>query len=607
MFKNKAIWALIIMISLAISLFGQYSSLDWKVHNAGKVRQLITNMGTLDNSYEVVSVAYRGLLYCEMPPGSNEEHVFQGGIWIGGITPQGDTLVSVTRTHFTRNEFFPSAEPWDTVWVVSEHDSADIPYWPNYHGVSDQDFVCRYSDDNVTNIPDHFPLHLTVIQRSYAWSNFPEFIVFNYDVIATKTPLQDVYFGFWLHGEIGNNDVANNFIDENTMFFPEQELAVAEDAQGGEDGTARSPIAIKILAPIDSTKKFTYKWYNHEDLNGFGRDGTRYRLAMASGEHMQDRPESERAHISICFGPFENVAVGDTLHFELAEVFADLPGVFGIGRVGRGIDSLLKRVEGLELLRSKGYRLPFPPPKPKLRYKIASHQITLNWKPQPGDPDPEHYQDPYRGDQAEQPFEGYRVYKSTQSENGPWTLLAEFDLAGDPYESNTGLQWEYTDVGLLNNFDYYYTVAAFSKPDEGPPPYPSQESSLNDNSIIVSPGTASPPSVGQVAVVPNPYRGDIAYHEYNPQWEKPSGNRQLWMEQDRRLQFINLPARCEIKIYTLGGDLVNTIRHDNPNKGFEDWNLTSSVGQAIASGIYLFTVEDQQNGKVQVGKFVVIK
>ena len=44
-----------------------------------------------------------------------------------------------------------------------------------------------------------------------------------------------------------------------------------------------------------------------------------------------------------------------------------------------------------------------------------------------------------------------------------------------------------------------------------------------------------------------------------------------------------------------------------PHAGYEDWNLTSSIGQAISSGIYLFTVEDVANGKVQVGKFVIIK
>jgi hypothetical protein len=230
----------------------------------------------------------------------------------------------------------------------------------------------------------------------------------------------------------------------------------------------------------------------------------------------------------------------------------------------------------------------------------------LNWKAQPGDVNPELYQDPNRGDNEPVPFEGYRLYKSTVSASGPWTLLGEYDIPDNNHGPNTGLEYEFEDIGLLNNFEYYYTVTAYSKPDSATQ-FPSQESSIAGNAQIVIPGTPPPETVGKVAVVPNPYRGDIAYQDFNPRWEKPDGTRQFWMEQDRRIQFINLPVSCEIKIYTLSGDLVYTILHDNPDKGFEDWNLTSSIGQAVASGIYLYTVEDLNNGNVQVDKFVIIK
>jgi len=110
----------------------------------------------------------------------------------------------------------------------------------------------------------------------------------------------------------------------------------------------------------------------------------------------------------------------------------------------------------------------------------------------------------------------------------------------------------------------------------------------------------------EVAVVPNPYRGDASYSNYNPPWEI-IGETGRWLEQDRRIQFINLPEQCEIKIYTISGDLVNTLQHDNPVNGFEDWNLTSISGQTVASGIYLYSAKDTRNGKVQVGRFVVIK
>jgi len=42
-------------------------------------------------------------------------------------------------------------------------------------------------------------------------------------------------------------------------------------------------------------------------------------------------------------------------------------------------------------------------------------------------------------------------------------------------------------------------------------------------------------------------------------------------------------------------------------KGYKDWDLTSNVGQTVASGIYLFSAEDLKNNEVQTGKFVIIK
>ncbi|MCG2715306.1 MAG: hypothetical protein L6422_03300 [Candidatus Marinimicrobia bacterium] len=593
---GKRIYHLFIIILFSISLsYAQWTNIDWKVHNVGKVRQLITNMGTLDDSGEKAKTTYPGLLYCEMPPGSNEEHIYQGGIWIGAITPDGDTLVSVSRTHFTPHEFYPSAEPWDTVWVATKGDTLDIPYWPNYSAVSDQDFICRYRDHNITNIENHVPLYLDVIQRSYAWSSPPldEFIVLSYDIIPTKIDLHDVFIGIWMHGEIGNNDVGVNFIDELTKFFPEKQMAVGEDGKGGDDGNTISPIGIKVLEPADSSLKWSYKWYDHEDFNNYGRDPVRYKEAMCSGVIMQDRPDQERFHVTICFGPYESLAVGDTIHFEVAEVF------------GYGSDALFENAEYLEFLRDRDYKVPSPPPKPPLMITTSSQQVYLNWEPSEGKINPENYIDPYRGDNSPQPFEGYRVYKSTVSEQGPWTLLAELDLKGNKYGNNTGIEHDYLDVGLLNNMEYFYTVTAFSKPDSVTA-FPSQESSLSGNAVVAVPGTAQPETVGKVAVVPNPYRGDIAYDSYNPQWEKPSGTRKRWMEQDRRVQFINLPNNCDIKIYTLAGDLVYTKHHEG-DIGYWDWNLTSYMGQTIGSGIYMFSVEDKSAGKVQIGKFVVIK
>ena len=586
-FENSIILCLLVLFGTS-PVFAQFTKLDWKLYNVGKVRQVITNQGTLNGG----DTKYPGLINAEFPPGSFEEHIYQGGLWVGAITPTGDTLVSETESHFGPREFYPTEEPWDTIWVAKKGDTLNIPYWPNYVGVSDQDFVCRYSDYNILNIDNHTPLYLDVIQTSYAWGSSPvdEFILFNYYIVPKKFPLKNVYIGIWFHSAIGTIFAGDNFIDDLAYYFPNHHMIVGEDAKYGDDGTAISPIGFKVMSPNDPGLKWSFNYYEHENLPT--RDPAEYR-AMARGNIMPNKLDPSRDHIIFAFGPFQP-NVNDTIKVQWAEVF------------GFGMKGLLKNADYLNFLKSKNFRLPSPPPVPVLRITTSSRQVHLDWRPLDPKTNPELYHDPARGDTNSLPFEGYRLYKSTKSKDGPWSLLGEYDVPNDSIGYNIGLQYEYTDAGLLNNVEYYYTLTAYSKPDEVLN-FPSQETSLSANAHVVIPGTAPPQTVGEVAVVPNPYRGDIAYSSYNPPWEKPHGDRPWWMEQDRRIQFINLPERCEIKIYTLAGDLVNTIRHDDPNKGYEDWNLTSSVGQAVSSGIYLFTVEDESKGKVQVGKFVIIK
>jgi len=173
-------------------------------------------------------------------------------------------------------------------------------------------------------------------------------------------------------------------------------------------------------------------------------------------------------------------------------------------------------------------------------------------------------------------------------------------VIADP-ERYYAYQFEVND--LLPNYSYYFSVTTF---DFGYPAIvaPSESDKLV-NALVVYPVEKDEIVKDKgidVVVVPNPYK---LSHDYVAEhWQTDTG------PFDERLTFYNLPHKCKIRIYTLDGDLVREIYHDkDPEAGdatITSWDLISRNTQKIVSGIYLFSVEDD-NGGVQIGKFVVIR
>ena len=119
-------------------------------------------------------------------------------------------------------------------------------------------------------------------------------------------------------------------------------------------------------------------------------------------------------------------------------------------------------------------------------------------------------------------------------------------------------------------------------------------------------------------VYPNPYRVEA-------RWDQGTQVR------DHYLWFANLPERCALRIYTLAGDLVFDTEFDGRTyrgegtRGLYDptreldvsaptlsggsfaWNLITREGQAAATGLYLFSVENRASGERTVGKFLIVK
>lgn len=579
-------------------------NVDWARTNQSRARQVITNLGTfLGHRNEI---RYPGLINAEYPAGSFIETEGEGGFWLGAVTPAGDTLVTSTLGWAPGPnywEMFPSDAPWDSIYAVPRGATVDVgdpanPYWPGYTGVSDEDFVMRYSDYGAQSLrkPDHVPLFLDVTQTTYSFAGptgLDEVLVHTYYITSTRYDLRDAYFTVWLDANVGTISNGANFLDDRTVYFPDLMMAAAEDAPGGIDGDNASTVGMMLLPP-SAPGRTTFKWGSDPYAPGMipQNDRAKYTEIQTSGEIQTDQQVATGSHFTLSAGPY-TIARGDTLVMRVAQVF------------GEGLERLEQNGRLAQRLAAQDFAVPGPPPRPPIRFEAANNGVRIRYDPT-AERDPESYTDPNRADDVERPFAGYRVYKSTIGPNGPWTLLAEYDVLGDGFGAEFGLSREFVDDGLLNNVEYYYTVTAFSRPD-AVLNWPSLESSRSANAVTVVPGTPPPASVGEVAVVPNPYRGDIAYQNYDPAWERPPASRDRWLEQDRRLQFINLPPRCEIRIYTVAGQLVQTLDHDSPTQGYESWNLTSSAGQAIASGLYVFSVRDLENGQTQVGRFVVIK
>lgn len=145
------------------------------------------------------------------------------------------------------------------------------------------------------------------------------------------------------------------------------------------------------------------------------------------------------------------------------------------------------------------------------------------------------------------------VYFATQ--NGPDTTIAPSE--GDEFTIITYKPFS-------NMIKYQFTIVPSSMQD----------------TIILS----------DIRVVPNPYILHTRF-ESTPY--------------DRRLMFTNLPEQCEIHIYNIAGEHINTIYHTN-NLGYEYWDLRTKYGLEVAYGLYIFVVKTDDNTKAK-GKFVIIK
>lgn len=255
------------------------------------------------------------------------------------------------------------------------------------------------------------------------------------------------------------------------------------------------------------------------------------------------------------FGPVD-LADGDSLH------------IIGGWVIGRGLEGLRRQADNMldAYYRDGGWGVPDVPPVPAFFYETTGGTVDLIWSD-----DAETYE----------PFGGYRLYRSVFNTTG-WELIGEF-------ESGT---YQFADSTVTSGFPYFYALSAYDGGTDIESRQTNYKKALDGTPIPIIPGWAADPDwTENVRVVPNPYRGSA-------EWELPYAN---------KIAFVNLPPMCDIRIYTLSGDHVETLEHRSygDDVGEEYWDLTNSDGRLVCTGLYVYCVQTSDDHVIS--KFAVIR
>ncbi|GAB4421457.1 MAG: hypothetical protein OHK0039_36240 [Bacteroidia bacterium] len=686
-------YTLLIIAGTWTGLRGQQPDVyDEKVTSAANIAATISNLGLIGNSFSG-SFNVLGYPSCEYPALSGIEHVFEGGLWVGGLV-NGQVAVSTgavddSRGYATGKAGFEFASK---AGLRERSTLFDSPFYAP-DAVSHQDFFSTFTDTatvvntgtgNIQILNHLTPLGLSVEFSSYNWNysfaNF--FVILNFRITnISDLPIDSVYLGYWIDGVVRNVNVTppggSAFFNKGGNGYEDSLNMCYEFDATGDIGYTDSYVATKFLGvevngqcvqnPDFKVHFNTWQFLNSNDpryffpandLQRYGkmRNGLNYLPAWPDIQTQINSPNNRSNLLSA--GPLYRIAPGDVMEVAFAIICAR--------RVNDGLPASANTdAQRVNLYRNAGwaqtaydgedangncildagedrdrngrvtrYILPAPPEPPRMKVVAGDQQIDVYWAD-----NAEASIDPI-SKQAD--FEGYRLYKTavgfdvqnTQDILQQLQLVGEWDLPDNGLSYETGFErirladpvifpgdtnvytYHYTFERIANGWQHVVALTAYDGGDE-----------VNNLESLESAQLASLRRVfagkpankdfanGEPFVYPNPYyaRAD---------WEGASRQ-----EEDRKLMFANLPARCEIRVYTLAGDLVDVIEHDEAYDGSDTrwyntysdpanavfsggehaWDLLSADTQIIARGLYLFVVTDRDTGKKMRGKFVVIK
>lgn len=662
--------ALIFWMVFLSALNAQAQSYSAKTTNVGNIGLTITNVGTLGRPN--VRNNPQGEPSMEYPLNSGIEHLFEGGLWLGA-TQDGVIKVS-TATIDDASGYSTGKGGFEMTPRDSVSERSSVTASPNFstQAISQQDFIVPFTDKNTivpgTTIPivDHqFPLGANVTLETYAWNyTFAEaFVILNYKITNTSTSAWDsAYAGIWTDLVVRNVNVTaesgSNFFNKGGIGWIDSFAAIYtfHAAPSSDDyNFAQSYGASQFLgaewrgqflppqAPVNNSfgvNPTTWIYRQNWPTSDLERLDRMKNGILRFYDPTNESPANRVQLLSV--GPFPEVLPNETINVVFALVAARRPSandttvlMENLGWARRTYLGEDRNANGAldfgEDLNGNGridrFVLPSPPDIPRTRVVPGQGVIDVYWAP-----NAESSIDPIS---QVQDFEGYRLYKTAlgadldPSSQSQAQRVRQWDIAGNEAGVNNGFDdirlaspmtfpgdtvaytYKYSFPGVLDGWQYGISVTSFDRGD----------TSLNletlETSILANTKRAFPgatPGAGPVGVFPNPY-------SVNGAWDG-TGSR------NRKLYFTNLPEECEIRIYTLAGDILTQFSHNaasyngadiqwfkaysDPNDavfsgGIHAWDVLSESKQEVTTGLYLFSVKDLKTGKEQQGKFAVIK
>ncbi len=345
-----------------------------------------------------------------------------------------------------------------------------------------------------------------------------------------------------------------------------------------------------------------------EDGVDLSAEATRLGLTTAAPQ----LPFEKEINYLYSTGPY-SIAPGEELKFVMVSAVGMMDndrvmagGVENKARLIDGRDSLWKYVDAAKALYDRGYQTFDPPPTPtngnnSLTLTPIPSGVKVQWPPIP-----DSYTDP---DYGVNDVVGYKVYRSTFKNIGPWELVATIPHASATIE---GGMVTYEDTGLSLGVGVYYQVSSYDSGHDTPPSWDTagdfpngvkalESGRVNVNTDPVYPMAIPSNNMSDVRVYPNPFIQDSGL---------------LGSGEGKRIEFVNIPGECTIRIYTLSGEILQTIEH-NDGSGDASWG-SKTLGdyqvnkylQAVSPGIYIWHVTNNvasNKGETKMGTFVIIK